>query len=266
MKKIATSFYLFAAVLLMGCGRTTNVKWWLMDYRLHDGGYVAIDTLSNDTIRLKVGDILLGEIQNVDVDYFDWTDSDFYKYLLGNHRDLFKKEIGVYRDDSTTYEYQSVPYYINTKVERDAIIHSVYVAHELYDKEWVTLAVGELSGQEVFAVTQKERRAWNYKNNISATVRLFYGASWWGTPCYQLKVEINNISPISWDKSFEIEIEGYDENHHLVGKESMTVSDFAMAGETISKTSFITNFANKILYSEYFRLYIDGVYFGEFKN
>ena len=267
MKKAFIYLFIVAACSLISCGRTINVKWWLMDYQLHNDGFIAIDTFAKDTTRLKVGDRLPGEPTSIDIDIFKWDDTDFYNHLRDNHKDLLKKEIGTYRDDSTsTYEYESVPLCLNTEVKRDSIIQCVYIAHELYDKYWRTVVAGNLSGENIFVVAEKERRGWNYKNNISATANLSYGASWWGTPCYQLKVEIKNISSSSWSKRFDIRVEGYDKNNHLIGEESMSVDDFVVIGESMSKTAFITDFQKRIIYAEYFRLYIDNVYFGEFLN
>ena len=79
-------------------------------------------------------------------------------------------------------------------------------------------------------------------------------------------MEIKNISSSSWSKRFDIRVEGYDKNNHLIGEESMSVDDFVVIGESMSKTAFITDFQKRIIYAEYFRLYIDNVYFGEFLN
>lgn len=256
----------FALLLLAGCSKTINVKSFAMIYEPKESHFFAIDTLSRDTIIVKNGDRLICDTVRLDVDFFEYEHKDFYKKLIEEHSDLIIDETYIYPEDSTIYKYKSVPRQEVVHIKKDSIIRCYYVAGELFLKEVRGTVVGELSGRSFFTTKNAELLGWDYHKNITASTKLSFGESWWGTVCYQLKTEIKNISQSSFDKSVEFKIEGYDKNHNLVGVENASVSDFLLIGEVMSKTIPITDFDKKIIYAEYFRLYIDDVYFGEFLN
>lgn len=258
---------LFLFLLLsVGCGKTINVKPFRMTYKPEESHFLAIDTLSKDTIIVKNGDRLISDTVRVDMDFLKYNYKDFYNKLIEEHRALIKDETYVYPEDSSVYEYKSIPYQEVVHIKKDSIIKFHYIAGELYLKEVQGTAVGELSGQSFFTTKNAEVLGWDYRKNITASTKLVFENDWWGTPRHQWRTEISNISNTSWNRHFGIKIELLNRIHEIVGIEQTGVSDFLMIGETMSKTTFISDIADKRIYADYLRLYIDDVYFGEFIN
>lgn len=250
--------YILIAVAVVACNKQSRQIPFGVAFDYQDGKFVAIDSILHDTIVAKNGDRLISDTINFEIGF---SDEPFFQMLCDKHRDLIRVDTLGYNDIT-----QVAPLYEDVFVKDDTLIRNIHIATELYESIKFGMVVGEISNQRIDTVIDKETEGWSRKNNLSANVKLSYERDWWGTPRFQWKTTIANISNHAWDKSLTINIECFNEQNDLIGTATAFVGDYLAPNETMSKAYFFEDYRDLRLNAAYLRLYIDDVYYGEFVN
>lgn len=263
---------LLLTLLFFSCGQSVKIKdYWKYDVRATDAGWEMIDTtnLSKERICFKSGDkavvdSLINSVSAIEnsiskelanVIREQHSDKIFIHEFKDGGSTIFKTEDAIL--SSMVYEFNNDSYTVTT------LTAGLIEQKTIYQK-----IKGELTGIDLVEPINEFIYDWNIKENISADVTLGIGEDLWGYPRHRWKVVITNISGESLDRSFDIMIKFYNREHQQVGTLYSGVRDFLMRGEAMSKSIYLSRDDNDMncFCAEYSRLYINGVYFGEFNN
>lgn len=267
--KVMRNYFLLFVLLFVGCGKNVELKrYWAYDTQLTEDGFCLIDTVGDNAERLlfKSGDKIFADSIIEDIFHIEMFDDEgVARHIKENYPEKIFKHSYYAEKLDTTFEFDAIYTSLVREFGSDCYVDNWNYAGVATIKKKYSKLKGNLSGQELFEPVDAISMDWSLKENITADMSFFLGKDWWGYPRYQWKVEITNNSTQSFDRSFEIKIKCYNYKHEMIGEAYGAVGDFLAIGETMSKTIYLTDIDDRVA-AEYYRLYINDVYFGEFLN